>query len=248
MPALLATTLAPYPSWLAESPPMSLALPLAFALDAIAFEPMPLPRLALLSGVVALDFALTKGFGIVLLAALVATAFLRDHARALSRGALVALGAGLAVLGTVAVAAFALTSGWLAEVFDVKFLPADALSGLADQLDGRDTQKAGPAFELAGLVLLGVVLLRARVTPLLIGYAVMLAGHWIVGGHGFDILVGLSIVLAALHLRARPDVLLAQRAPALAAALLLIVAAWFRDVTGIRGSMGLRGSKTAGLT
>jgi hypothetical protein len=83
------------------------------------------------------------------------------------------------------------------------------------------------------------VVVRSRSRPLLAAYVLMLVGHWIVGGHGFDVLVGLTILLTALELSARPELLLAQRWVVLAAGVVLATSAWFRDVTGIRAGLVL---------
>ncbi|MGH3131777.1 MAG: hypothetical protein ACRDNX_13250, partial [Gaiellaceae bacterium] len=231
---LLAVTMVAYPTWLTESPPVALALPLTFAVYGLACDRLPLGRFAVVAAVCAVDFALTKGFGVIPLTVLVVFAFARDHLPGLDRRRLLAVGGAVAALGAAGLAFFLGTSGWLTEIFSLKFLPADAVRGLADQLDARDTQAAGPAFELAGSLALALALLRARATPFLTTFAVALLGHWLVGGHGFDILVGMSILLSALLFRRRPELLRAQGALILAAAALLTISAWFRDISAVR--------------
>lgn len=230
---LLAVAMVAYPTWLTESPPVALALPLAFSLYAIACERVPLGRLAALAAIVALDYALTKGFGALLLATVVLYAFVRDHLRGLDARRALLVGGAAALLGAVVLAFFLATSGWLTERLTFSFRPDDAMRGLADQLDTRDTQKAGLGLELAGLLVLLAALVRARAGPFVATLAVALAGHELVGGHSFDVLVGTAVLLAALlfrHAAAEPWLVGS-------AATLLALSAWFRDITSVRAGL-----------
>lgn len=234
---LVAVVLVAYPTWLTESPPVALALPLAFSLYAIASESLPLRLLVLVSAIVALDLALTKGFGAALLAVIAGWAFFRDHAPGLDRRGLV-LVLGAAVVVAAVVVGFSLaTSGWLTEQFRFSFRPDDAVRGLVDQLDARDTQRAGIGLELVGLLVLLAALLRLRAWPIATALGAALLGHELVGGHGFDVLIGLAVLPAALLWRARPDLVAAQRTLVLAGGALLALSAWFRDTSTVRAGL-----------
>lgn len=234
---LLAVTMVAYPTWLSESPPVALALPLAFSLYLIACDPLPLASLAALGAIIGLDYVLTKGFGALLLATVVLYAFARDHLRRLDLRRALLVGGAAGLLGAVVVVFFLGTSGWLTERFTFSFRPDDAVRGLADQLDARDTQKAGLGLELAGLLVLLAALVRARAGPLVATLAVALAGHELVGGHGFDVLVGTAVLLTALFFGRRADALEAQRRLVGAAAPLLVLSAWFRDTASVRAGL-----------
>lgn len=234
---LLAVAVVAYPTWLTESPPVALALPLAFSLYAIASEPVPLRLLTLVSAVVALDLALTKGFGAVLLAVVAGWAFARDHARRLDRRTLLLVAGSAVALAAAVVAFFLVTSGWLTEQFRFSFRPDDAVRGLTDQLDERNTVNAGFGVELLGLLVLLAALVRMRAWPFAAALTAALAGHELIGGHGFDVLIGLSVIPAALLWRAHPELVARHRELALGSAGLLALSAWFRDTSTVRAGL-----------
>ena len=229
--APLALAVVAYPTWITESPPVALALPLAFAVYQLATATNTLGGTA--SAVVLLGsaFALTKGFGAVSLG--VAATFALRRAEPTRRQVLV-YGAPLLLLAAAAIAFFALTSAWLVDVLELKFLPADAVEGLIDQLDRRDTQRASLGFLVLGEALLAVALVRARawVPSAFLGAA--LVGNWIVGGHGFDVMVGIAVVCALVLFATRPDALRPQLPLVAAAGSALAVSCVVRDISGVR--------------
>ena len=109
----------------------------------------------------------------------------------------------IAVVAAVSFAFFALTSGWLTDVLDYKFLPDTAFDGLRAQLDRRETQAAAPALLVIGELLLAAAFARARAWLPLAFLGAAIAGNWFVGGHGFDITLGISVVIALLALLER---------------------------------------------
>jgi hypothetical protein len=231
---LLAVGVVAYPSWIAESPPVALAVPLGFALYGLLREPLPEAWFVVIGTAIAVDLYLTKGFGLIPFAVVVTAVVFRDHR---SRFAVYAVaGAVAAVAGAVV---FALNSAWLLELVRLKFLPADAAEALWSQLDTRSTQEAAPAAIVAGHVLLVAALARARaLLPLAVLLASM-AGSWLVGGHGFDITIGLSVLVAAQHFAKRPDELRHEWLLVAGAAVALVLAAWFRDIAGARAGLVL---------
>ncbi len=230
--ALLAVAVLPYPTWVTESPPVALALPLTFGVHALRRD-RPRPAwLVALAAIVGVDLVLTKAFGVLPLGTLIVLAAIHRR-RELLAGRRATFAAGAALLAGAGLLAFSLaTSGWLTEIFTFKFLPADAARGLWDQLSRRDTHEAAPAFLVAGEVALAFALARAGARDLLAALAVSVAGNWIVGGHGFDVGVGMSVLLVVLHFSTEPGAWTRARTTALTAGALLAISAWLREIAG----------------
>jgi hypothetical protein len=232
--ALLAIACIAYPTWLTESAPVALAVPLAFPLYVLWRDGATRTRWIVYLGVLALDFALTKGFGVITLAVVAAFALVRQYGLRV-RAALPYL-AVAAVAGAIAVVFFLVTSSWLAQRLGGKFLPADAVRGLDHERTVRDTQSLTPALLVVGESLLLIALVRARAWTFAAALGAGMAGTWLVGGHGFDITIGLAVLLTVLFLRDTPEVLRAQRPLVLASGAVLALSAWFRDISGVRTS------------
>jgi hypothetical protein len=232
--ALLAIACIAYPTWLTESAPVALAVPLAFPIYVLWRDGATRTRWIVYLGVLALDFALTKGFGVITLAVVAAFALVRQYGLRV-RAALPYV-AVAAVAGAIAVVLFLVTSSWLAQRLGGKFLPADAVRGLDHERTVRDTQSLTPTLLVVGESLLLVALLRARAWTFAAALGAGMAGTWLVGGHGFDITIGLAVLLTVLFLRDTPEVLRAQRPLVLAAGAVLALSAWFRDISGVRTS------------
>jgi hypothetical protein len=232
--APLAAAVVAYPTWITESPPVAFALPLAFAVDALVRDRLELGELALAVVVVALGFVLTKGFALVPLTVAAAFALATQHRRELDTRRILRYGLPTLAVGLAALVFFVATSAWLTEVLGAKFLPADAVDGLADQLDRRDTQAVAPAFLVVGELLLAAALARGRAWPQLALMVAAIAGSWFVGGHGFDITVAIAIVVALLELARRPELLRAQLPLVVAAGAALAASVVCRDISGVR--------------
>ena len=232
---LLAATMIAYPTWVTESPPVAATLPLAFSLYVIACERLPLWQLVGVASACAVDFVLTKGFGGVVLLVVVGYAFARDHApgaghpaRARPRrsGGATRRGRGRLPLRHVRLADGA--------VLDSKFLPERRAERARRPARRARHAEGGARARARRLVLLLLALVRAARWPFVAAFSAALVGHWFVGGHGLDILVGTSILLAAVLFWRNPDLLWRQRYLLLAAAALLAISAWFRDISGVR--------------
>jgi hypothetical protein len=167
----------------------------------------------------------------------------RDHGR---RAAVSVLAAAAVVVAALAIL-FALTSAWLTDLLGLKFVPADAARGLWRQLDVRDTQAAAPALLVAGQVLLAVALVRARAFTFTAALGASLIGSWIVSGHGFDITVGIAVLLAALLFLEFPSLLERHRVLVVSAAVSLTLSAWFRETAGVHAGFLLVALLAAGL-
>jgi hypothetical protein len=239
---LLAVATVAYPSWIAESPPVALAVPLGFAIYGVWRERLPGLWLIAVAALVAVDLYLTKGFGLIPFAVVLTAAVVRDH-----RDRVVAYAVAGAAAAAAGAVAFALNSAWLLELVHLKFLPVDAAEALWSQLETRSTQEAAPAAIVAGHVLLAASLARARAFVPLATLGASMAGNWLVGGHGFDITIGLSVLLAAQHFAEHPDGLLRQRTLVTGAAVALAVAGWFRDIAGARAGFVLVALLAGGL-
>jgi hypothetical protein len=227
-----------YPTWLVESPPVAMAVPLAFAFFELLRRSLSANALAVLCGLLAADLFLTKILGVVPLGAVVAANVHRNRAQLdLRRSALAVAAVALAtaaVLGYLTKAA-----AWSTDIVAFKFLPAGALRGLGDQLTRRDTQAAAPAVLVLGQALLAIALVRARGYAVFAALASAVAGGWLVAGHSFDIAVGLAVLLAALWLWTDPARVASQSGLVLAAGVALAVSAWFRDISAIRAGFVL---------
>ena len=230
--ALLGITCIAYPTWLTESAPVALAVPLAFPLYTLWRDGARRSEWIVFAIVLAIDVVLTKGFAAVTIAVF-GTAALVDRYGFRARRALPWIAVAAAV-AAAAVALFLLTSSWLADVLHAKFLPADAVRGLNHQLTTRDTQSLAPALLVVGETLLLIALARARAWPFAAAAAAGIAGTWLVGGHGFDITIGLTVLLAVLFFAEEPESLARQRPLLAGAALTLALSAWFRDISGVR--------------
>ncbi len=225
--ALLAVACVAYPTWLTESAPVALAVPLVFPLYALWRDGATRREWIVYTLVLGVDFVLTKGFGLITLAFVVAFALVRQYGLRL-RTAVRWLLAGALIAGAAG-ALFLLTSSWLVHVLQGKFLPADAVRGARRQLTVRNTQALTPGLLVVGESLLLVGLLRLRAWAFAGILAAAMAGTWFVGGHGLDVTIGLAVLLAVLYLADRA---VRPKALVLAAGALLALSAWFRDISG----------------
>ena len=215
--AALAVGASAYPTWLSESPPVTLAAPVVFSFA--AFLAVPGVATVVLA---AAALVLTKGIAILPLLALASPRDVRTRRSAILAGAAVAAAA---VVGVLA-------AGWLTELLTLDFLPADAVDGLRSQLDARDTQQLAPALLVAGHVLLVAGTARLGNTPMLAAVVAGVAASWLIGGHATDVAVLLPALLVALELRRAP----VERVAGLllrGAAFVLVGAAFVRDVAGL---------------
>jgi hypothetical protein len=224
LPALLVAGAFAYPTWLSESPPVALAAPIGFSLWAFACAPG-----LVTASLAAAALAVTKGIGILALAALVAAAAvsgirLRDRRRATL---------GLLLVGcAIAAVLVAPRADWRTELLVVKFLPADAIDGLRSQFDVRSASQLAPALLVAGHVLLLAGTARLRRPLAFAAVTGGVAAVWFVGGHSADVALVLASILVALELRRR-DLDRSTEVLFLAAAACLLAAAWVREVAGL---------------
>jgi hypothetical protein len=235
----LAVAMIAYPSWLADSPPVSLAVPLTLALFELWRRPLPLRALLALSGVLAGNLYVTKGFVGVALLILLGVVLVRDHRETL-RGHLSAP----RVLAGLLAGALALGALWKLGLLqgptavlpspELELVPVDALRGLREQLDARDTQALSPALAVTGQLLLAVALVRSRSYAVAVALVVGLVTSWTIQNYGFDLVIGVSVLLAVLVFWTRPASFEPQRALVLAAALSFALSTWFRDTAGVR--------------
>jgi len=237
--AVLLATATIYPTWVAESPPVAMALPLVFSLFALCRHALPPLGLAAIVAVLALDFAVTKGLALPVLAVVAAFAVARHHRARLTPRRLVAAIAAVALVATLGIAALVPSAGWIAALIELKFLPLTAYRGLRAQLDVRSVQQLAPACEVAGELLLAAALWRERLLDALAVTLTAIATTWFLGGHPLDITLGLAIAFAVLALVRDPEALRRRRLLLGGAAATFSAMAWFRDVYGTRPALVL---------
>jgi hypothetical protein len=229
---VLAVSCIAYPSWITESAPVAFALPLTFSIYALWRDGATRTEWLVLLPLLAFDFLLTKGVGLIPLVVVMPFALIRHHGLHVRRALpYAAVAAGVAAL---AIGVFAATSGWFVHILTLKFLPADAVRGLHSEFDVRSAENLTPALRIVGEALLLAALIRARATAFAAGCAAAIAATWFVGGHGFDIMFGTTVLLSVLFFAEDIEAYERARPLVLGAAAVLFLSAWFRDVAGVR--------------
>jgi hypothetical protein len=232
--ALVATASVIYPTWLVESPPVTMALPLAFSVYRLWAAPPATPTLIGLGAVVAVDLLLTKVVALLVVGILglfVLAERYRDRVAAMAVGV---------ALGAAAVAAFLVaTAGWYAALLKPGFLPIDAARGIADQINTRNAAGMSPAFEIVGQCALLVALARARAFQLLTAAVAAVAGVWLIAGQSFDIALATAVLISALLFWRDPRRFARARVPLTVAASSFAVAIWLRDISGVHTTIAL---------
>jgi hypothetical protein len=229
--ALLAVGMTAYVSWFAESPPVTLALPLSFALFVLTTGRLSKPAFASMVGIVVVDAVLTKGLLLIPIAVLAAVALRRYS---LSRRERLAVAIGVPLALVVFLVATLANSWWVVKAASLHFQPLTAYDGLRSQLETRSTIKLAPALQLVGYAGLAVLLARRTATGLLIALAVCVVWSWTVYEYSIEIGLGVIVLLSALEFRDGPS---RDRALLALTAACLALGAWFRDFAGIRAAL-----------
>lgn len=242
--ALLVVSAVVYPTWLVESPPVALALPLALSAYRLWDAPPATPMLLAIGSVLVVDLLLTKVVALaplgVLGLAVLAARFRSGRERALLIGVVTAAVA-------VAIGFLAVTAHWYAGLFRFAFLPADAAQSLADQLDVRSAPGLSPTFEIVGQVMVFAAVVRARVWALAGAVAVAVVGIWLLEGQGFDMALSAVLLLAAVSFWRDAVAFAGCRLLLLGAGAALTLAAWLRDISGVRASLVMVGLLVAAV-
>ena len=227
--AVLAISMIAYPSWLTESPPVALAVPLVLPLYKLWVEQLPLGWFAALGGVVAADILLTKVVAGIPFALLVLDAlYTRYRDRLEPRHLAAAVGVLVAAAGA-AIGVLFLTAGWYVGLFRLGFLPVEAVRELS--LDNASS--VGLLLEMAGQLLLLAAVAGGRRYTLAAALAISIVAVWFVKGQGFDIAIGVPILLAALVFWTDAERDRHTRWLVGGAAVSLAISAWFRDLAGV---------------
>ena len=224
--AALTVVAVAYPTFLVESPPMTMALPLAFPAYRLWADELSLRHATLLAVAIGLSLFWTKALGMVALGVVMLVAAYRRF----GNRAGVVFWTTLGVAGAAVVVGLFLTADWYADLVKTRFFPEEAARGALDQLDRRDTQAAAPALILVGQLLLLAFLVRARLFVFAGAYGASMAAAWFVGGYGFDVSLGLGVLLAAITIADRA---IAPGALGWAAIATLLLSAWMRDIQGV---------------
>jgi hypothetical protein len=235
--AALALAFLAYPSWVAESPPVAFAAALGFGVHRLLVDELSGRRIAALTSLLLLACLATKVLAAIPLAVVLVFVVwrrYRDHPNARRIATYAALG--LSVAAVAAIALLFLTAGWYADLVRLEFLPAEAVDGL---LGDRSREDVAFVTLTLGEIALAVLLARLRCWALLTALGAAVLANWVIGGYGFDIAVGVPILVAALELARRPDVLRAHPLIVGAAAILLAVSVWLRDLHGTEAGLVL---------
>ena len=242
--AALTVVAVAYPTFLVESPPMTMALPLAFPAYRLWADEVSLRHATLLAVAIGLSLFWTKALGMVAIGVVALLAAYRRFGRRMG----VVFWTALALAAAAVIVGLFLTADWYADLVKTRFFPEEAARGALDQLDRRDTRAAAPALVLVGQVLLLAFLVRARLFVFAAAYGASLAAAWFVGGYGFDISLGFGVLFAAIAIA---DRLTAPGALGWAAIATLLLSAWTRDILGIETALllisPLAGGVFAGL-
>jgi hypothetical protein len=229
--ALVALASLTYPAFPTESPPVALALPLAFVVYRLWEQPRPFAELAVVAAVVGVDLLLTKVIALLPVGIVLGAVLYKRYWRGLTPRTRGAIAAGVAAAGALVVVALLLTASWYRTLFAPHFLPARAVTYLGDQLDTRDASKLAPTFQIVGEIALLLALVRASAFAFAGALGVSVAASWLLTGQGFYMAVGFALLFAALYFAYRP----ARVGPAFAiAAIALTLWGITQDISGVR--------------
>ena len=159
--ATLALSSMAYVTFLTESPPMTFALPLAFAAYRVWSDRLSTPELSAIVALVGIDLLVTKVVGLIPLGIVLLGVLFSRHplttgsARARASTAVVVAGA-----AAVAIVVLFATADWYAGLARREFFPREAWDGLRSQLDGISTGELAPTAIILGQVALLAWLLR----------------------------------------------------------------------------------------
>lgn len=237
-PTLVASVLAAgalaYPSWVTETPPAALALPLTFSLYGHLVAPRRPLVVAAIAVVVGVDLLLTKVLGLIP-AAVVLAAILLERSGRTGRDRLLRVALPLAVAAAAAVALLVLTIPWQASLAEAKVLPLEAVRSL----DEVSAAAAAPAATIVGQVLVLAAFTRARLVVPAVALAASLVGFWFAHRYNFDIAAGVAVLLAALLVARTPERFRLHDRLLLLGGVALLVSAWWRELVGLRAGFVL---------
>jgi hypothetical protein len=227
---LAASTLA-YPSWLTETPPAALAIPLTFSLYAHLVERRPRIVLASVAIVVGIDLLLTKVLGLIP-AGIVLGAILLERSGRSGRDRLVRVALPLALAAATVIAILVVAIPWQASLATAKVLPVEAVEGL-DELSAPAT---APAITILAQTLLVVALVWNRLWVPAAAIAASLVGFWFAHRYNFDISIAMGVLLAALLAARRRQ---PNEALLVAAGVALLASSWLRELLGLRAGIAM---------
>ena len=246
----LAVAMVHYGSWLVDSSPVTLSLPLAFVLWSLYQDPRSLRSLIAWSALLGALCLFTKVLVLIPLGVLLAAVLLRDHRRLL-RGwrLLVFLGCSALLVGAF-VAALAVTASWFTRVLHPYFSTAHNIRSLRN-VNWTTYAPAGQLLNDLGVAFLCVGLVRARRYAIAVAAALPVLWFQLVTGINVQVAIGVAVLIAAIDLWIRPTAP-ELRAWFAAASLLLAAAVVVRDISPLRTSMVfdllLAATVAAGLT
>jgi hypothetical protein len=231
--SMLAVSMVPYPSWMVESSPVTLAVPLAFSMYGLYRYSFSARATLGWVGLLAVAAFLTKIVVLVPLGILVGAALWRDHRQRLAERRF-GLAGGLGVVAAALVSAFLLTEVSFADLLQARFVTWSTFRGLIDV--GQDNYRpAGIPLALIGLLFLCVGLLRARRYALTTAVACPVALAQFVGGVNFEMAISAAVLVVALDVWSQPGKFAVGTWFAAAGAA-LSAAAVVRDISPLRSA------------
>lgn len=217
-----------YPSWIAESPPVALGLPLAFTAFWLTRRAVSTSVLGTTCAVIAVDLLFTKILAAISIIVLLAPVFM-EHVRRASRRQVVTVCASLLAGVVFAAALLVGTADWTRQVVGLHFRPLDDLRAAIGQ-DHLTTNSLGPVLKTLGSVLALVVLIRLKRWLLALTLGVPVAVSWVLSGQSVDVAIGVAVLCCAVALAMHPPTLRGDRVLVTAAGGSLAVGTWFRDL------------------
>jgi len=232
-----------YPSWVPETTTMALALPLALTVAWLTLTRVDFTAFLLVTFAILVAIVTTKILASVAVVAVLGAQLVQAYGpirgKRLAGIALTALAAFL-----VAAALFFTSAAWILDQLHLQFLPWTAVKGIGHFLHRRTVSDAALALRVAGVAVLGVVLVRRRQWPLLTGLVLATASYWLISGQEFVASAVFVVLVIGACLLQEPNA--GDRLPLAGAAALLAVGSWWLDQTEYRGSFALAVTLAAG--
>jgi hypothetical protein len=200
---MLAFAMVLYASTLVESSPVTLSLPLAFAMWALYREPRSLWSLIAWSALLGTLCLCTKVLVLIPLGVLFCAVLLRDHRQHLSRKESLFLGVGAALVCAAVVGTLFASASWFSNLFDLRFGTVNDIRGLR-QVTRTQYAPAGVILNDLGIALLCVGLIRERRHAIALAVALPILTSQFLGGINVHVATATAVLIAAIDLWARP--------------------------------------------
>ncbi len=226
--AAILTAVIIYPTWLAVTPPITLTIPLAFAVYRLARKPPPVPEFLFHAVVIGACILLTKVLAVLPVAVVLGWSLVSTYGSVLRRHAAAVL---VVVLVPLAAAVLLLASSErrILEPLSPQFVPSHYPRAISTFLRTRSVTSIGLPLADFGGVMLVAALLVGRRWIFAAALAVGLLGSWTVAGATLAVSVGIPVFLAGLDFAVRPPGRMRERVLVGTAGIALALSVSFRD-------------------